>query len=287
MLQVARLSRKPLAEAASQVATFLRSQQNRDGGFRDRDGKSDLYYTVFGLEGLIALQEQLPVDVATRYLESFGAGDDLDLVHRSCLARAWACLPPERRSTPTDAILNGIERFRAADGGYHAIPGAGRGTVYGCYLALGAYQDLNRPVPAADEMLRCIESLRAADGGYSNQEEMDFGVTPATAAAVMLLRQLGKQPDPQVGDWLLRQFSAQGGFLAMPDAPMPDLLSTATALHALVALHVDLDPIRELCLDFIDSLWVNRGGFHGNWTDNELDVEYTLYGLLALGHLSH
>ena len=42
----------------------------------------------------------------------------------------------------------------------------------------------------------------------------------------------------------------------------------------------------ERCLDFVDSLWNADGGFHGNWTDDYLDCEYTFYGLLALGHLS-
>ena len=32
------------------VREFLLSQQNADGGFKDRTGRSDLYYTVFGLE---------------------------------------------------------------------------------------------------------------------------------------------------------------------------------------------------------------------------------------------
>jgi hypothetical protein len=36
----------------------------------------------------------------------------------------------------------------------------------------------------------------------------------------------------------------------------------------------------------VDSLWDATGGFHGNWTDDMLDCEYTYYGLLALGHLS-
>jgi hypothetical protein len=67
---------------------------------------------------------------------------------------------------------------------------------------------------------------------------------------------------------------------------MPDLLSTATALHALTALHVPLTPIAERCLDFVDTLWVNRGAFYGTWADEQPDCEYTYYGLLALGHLS-
>ena len=49
---------------------------------------------------------------------------------------------------------------------------------------------------------------------------------------------------------------------------------------------IELDPIRESTLDFVDSLWTSRGGFLGSWADETLDCEYTYYGLLALGHLS-
>ena len=57
MLQVARLAPKILGpEATGLVASFLRAQQNEDGGFKDRQGGSDLYYTVFGLDALTALQ---------------------------------------------------------------------------------------------------------------------------------------------------------------------------------------------------------------------------------------
>ena len=72
----------------------------------------------------------------------------------------------------------------------------------------------------------------------------------------------------------------------MPHAPLPDLLSTATALHALTALQVPLDRVKEPCLDFIDTLWTNAGAFHGHWGDDAVDCEYTFYGLLALGHLT-
>jgi prenyltransferase beta subunit len=60
MLQVARLAPAVLgAEAAGLVADFFRARQNSDGGFQDRVGRSDLYYTVFGLDGLAALQAPL------------------------------------------------------------------------------------------------------------------------------------------------------------------------------------------------------------------------------------
>ena len=67
---------------------------------------------------------------------------------------------------------------------------------------------------------------------------------------------------------------------------MPDLLSTAVVLHALASLERPLKKFVEPSLDFIDTLWTNRGAFHGHWADDETDCEYTFYGLLALGHLS-
>jgi hypothetical protein len=84
--------------------------------------------------------------------------------------------------------------------------------------------------------------------------------------------------------WLLDRCHSSGGFLATPDAPMPDLLSTATALHALAGLQVPLGGLADRCLDFVDSLWTNRGGFFGSWADDDVDCEYTYYGLLAIGH---
>src|SRR3990170_2311607 len=69
MLQVARLAPTQLGDARDLVARFLREQMNADGGFRDRSGESDLYYTVFGLDGLIALQEEPPADRTSAYLQ--------------------------------------------------------------------------------------------------------------------------------------------------------------------------------------------------------------------------
>ena len=57
-----RLAPRQLGESRDLVAAFLRARGNPDGGFQDRAGASDLYYTVFALDALIALQEEPPVD---------------------------------------------------------------------------------------------------------------------------------------------------------------------------------------------------------------------------------
>jgi len=145
---------------------------------------------------------------------------------------------------------------------------------------------LRLSLPDPLQLVQCLKFLETPDGGWANERGVKVGATNSTAAAVTLLRQLSMPIASSVGDWLLARSHADGGFLAAPTAPLPDLLSTATALHALAGLDRDFTPLKERCLDFIDTLWTNEGGFHGHWGDDILDCEYTYYGLLALGHLS-
>lgn len=286
MLQVARLAPNLLCEAREPIVDFFERRINPDGGGQDRSGKSDLYYTVFAVEGLIALQAEPPIELVRSHLEGFADGEGLDFVHLTCLARCWAALPNgSLDASRGERIGDRIESFRSADGGYDPKPGAATGTVYHCFLALGAYQDLGAELPHPERLGRCVETLRTDDGAYANVPGVKIGTTTATAAAATLLRQLDMPVRSSVGEWLMARGHAEGGFLATSRAPMPDLLSTATALHALAGLHVSFDDRREQCLDFIDSLWTGRA-FCGHWADDAEDSEYTYYALLALGHLS-
>jgi prenyltransferase beta subunit len=285
MLQVARLAPRQLGESRDLVAAFLRERLNPDGGFQDRSGASDLYYTVFGLDALIALQETPPVERTAAYLDRFAAAD-LDFVHLSCLARAWAALRRVPDPASVDQLVSRIEACRSDDGGYATTAGARQGSAYAAFLALGAYQDLGRAAPGVEGVLASLRALRAGDGSYGNHPGLPSGLTTATAAAVVLMKHLEAGPDRDAGMWLLDRCHEGGGFFASRAAPVPDLLSTATALHALSSLHVPIGGLREPCLDFVDSLWTNRGGFYGTWADDDVDCEYTYYALLALGHLS-
>ncbi len=292
MLQVGRLAPNLLLEAAPLVTAFLEDEIADDGGARDREGKSDLYYTAFLLDALIALQAELPVDRVRAYLAGFGDGEDLDLVHRACLVRCWTALGtgwPSARFA--DAMVRTFEACRSADGGYAKEPGATDGTLYDAFLTLGVYQDLGRTLPEPEALVESFAKLRTDDGGFANARELAWGTTPTTAAAAALLAQLGFPVPEEVGPWLLARQHPRGGFLAMPEAPMPDLLSTATALHALAALGQPIDRTdasgarKEAALDYIDTLWSGRS-FYGHWADDALDAEYTFYALLALGHLA-
>ena len=286
MLQVARLAPKVLGESADLVAAFLRSRLMGGGGFMNREGKADLYYTVFGIEGLLALRQDLPKDSIAAWLQQFGDGGTLDFVHLCCLARSWAALDPSALSVDTrQAIAAHLERHRSGSG-YHPARGRDQGSAYGCLLACAAYEDLALPVPDPAGVKACMDDLRCEDGGWTNEKKILLANAPGTAAAMALYRRMHWDLPAASVSWLMNCRQPDSGFLAFPKAPIPDLLSTAVALHALSGAGIDLGAIKEPGLDFVDSLWNAEGGFHGNWTDHVLDCEYTYYGLLALGHLS-
>ncbi len=288
MLQVARLAPTILGDAAPLVADFLRRQFTSEGGARDRSGRADLYYTIFALAGLEALQATQTAeskDALCLFLKKYGEGDGLDFIHLGALARCRAAAGLTTGREP--ALAARMESFRSRDGGYEGRADAPHGNAYGCFIALGAYQDLQHEMPEPLRMVQCLKLLETPDGAWGNLRGMREGTVPATAAAVTLLHQLGMPINTAVGDWLLAQIHRDGGWLAVPGSPMPDLLSTATALHALACLERPLPArLSENCLDFVDTLWSAEGGFHGHWADDQLDAEYTFYGLLALGHLS-
>ena len=284
MLQAVRLSLSQLGDSSTLVDDFLRSQLSPEGGFRDRSGCSDIYYTVFGLESMIALGAPVPPET-TNYLLGFGLGEKLDLVHLCCLIRCRASVGIPLSGTQLEVLVSRLESYRAADGGYSPEPGASTGSAYGCFLVAMAYEDIGKQIPSKDKALHSLKHLRAADGGFANNPNQAVGSTPSTAATATLLRSLGEEFPSGLESWLLSRCHPEGGFFATPAAPIPDLLSTATALHALSCMDISLDSIHEPCLDFIHTLWTGSGAFLGSWADSTPDCEYTYYGLLALGHL--
>ena len=288
LLQVARLAPGLLGDSAELVREFFRRQLTPEGGGQDRAGRPDLYYSILTLAGLQALDAEVPADRVEGFLRTFGDGDGLDFVHLSALARCWAAIglkwmPPGLAR----ALLARVEAFRKSDGGYEGNAQLSHGTAYGAFAALGAYQDLGQAPPHPLKLIQSLKQLETPDGAWSNVPQARTGATNATAGAVTLICHLGFPVNQTVGDWLLAQAHPQGGFLAVPGAAMPDLLSTATTLHALAAMNRRLpSDLHKRCVDFLDSLWSAQGGFHGHWADDHLDAEYTFYGLLALGHLS-
>ena len=232
-----------LGDSLDAVRGFLGRRLAPEGGFQGRDGRSDLYYSVFGLEAALALGVDLPHERINAYLDSFGAGNSLDLVHLTSLIRCRAnlvefCGPgapgraslgPQTRNDafgdPVPARLNvscgdarptgRLLEHRAQDGGFNTAPGVSRGSAYGSFLALGACQDLGLDLPDMEAVAQSVCSLRMPDGGFSNEPTMAVSATPATAAAICVLHYL-KRPVPESAiHWLLDRADPRGGFTAI------------------------------------------------------------------------
>ena len=286
MLRAAAAGTGALGDQAASVAEFVRSQRVEGGGYRGRSSDADLYYAAFGASSLFAIGADDALDGLEPYLRNFGGGDGLDLVHLACLARCRSLLPAGILDDETHgAIRRRIEAHRSCDGAYAATDRSERGSVYACFLATAALQDLGEPVADIDGVERCTSALAVGDGSYANDAALRVGTTPGTAAAVTLLRHLARPVDPASTDWLLAQYRAEGGFVAAPAAPEPDLLSTAVALHALAGVGASLEPVRDACLHFVGGLLDKRGAFRPSGADDDGDCEYAFYGLLSLGHL--
>jgi len=285
MLAAARRAGALPPERRGPTDRFVRSRMTTDGGFADRAGAADLYYTLFALECLAAVGAELPRGQVRGYLDGFGDGAGLDLVHLGCLARCHSLVDGSVGARLRRRMLAAVEAHRASDGGYGPAPGGEAGTVYGCFLALALYQDISAEMPAPEGVVACVRSLRSAAGGYANDASIPVGNIPATAAAATVLRHLGAPVDPSVADWMLARHCAGGGFAAVPQIVEPDLLSTATAVHALVHMGADLAPVGPAALGFVDRCRSDDGGFQGHPGQDDPDCEYTFYGLMTLGHL--
>lgn len=286
MIQVARLAPKLLGDSTQLIEEYLLGQRHAAGGFVNREGMPDLYYSVFAFDALQCLQSKQPLDGFADYLKSFECGDSLDFVHFCCLVRCASMVLG--KETPKAPFLERLWSHRSADGGFHPQQGIDESTAYATFLAVGALQDLGCDLLSIrSEVVASLDGLRAGKLAWSNERAVAMPSTNATAAALTTLRQFDCFPDTETTQWILQMAHPMGGFLAAPQAPIPDLLSTATALHALSGDNQLLElSLRERCLDFLDSLWSNVGGFHGHWQEDHIDPEYTFYGLLALGHLS-
>ena len=80
--------------------------------------------------------------------------------------------------------------------------------------------------------------------------------------------------------------SLEGGLRANNSIPLADLLSTFTGCWTLAQLGA-LDRIdKAQALIFVRSLELHTGGFKGGIWDEDVDIEYTFYGLGALTILS-
>jgi geranylgeranyl transferase type-2 subunit beta len=280
-------------------ATWLRANQNRDGGFSGREGGSDLYYTGFALRGLAVLQGLTPEvsEKAAKFLrlkmqESASVIDFFSFLVSSFLVELGGG-PNVLAEAPRDwpqRVSEIFETFRTPDGGYAKSEGANSGSTYHSFLVTLALQLLDRSVPRVEELVAFAKSRSREDGGYVEAAPMNRSGTNPTAAGIGILQiaeSLDEVARRATVEFLVRLPSdLEGGFRANDRIPSADLLSTFTGSWTLAQLGAKDRIDSHAVLSYAQALEQSSGGFRGGLWDSHVDVEYTFYGLGVLGLLA-
>lgn len=257
-------------EALGRVAGFVLSQRAGNGMFVDKSGRPDVYYTLFGqmlslVLGLPSTGRKPPVCPENPDAAS------LDLVHYAAYVRCRMLgrrFPLWRRVDLPDVL------------DFSDVPHNDRQSPYTRFILLSLFEDTGNRIRDKKELLRSLEHYHADSGGYKNTTDGLSATTNATVAALAVKGQLAGYREDANLLYLRELQGASGGFGAAAGAPMPDLLSTATALFVLDAYGIEAKyPAR----DFIEAHWLDSGGFSATLAEEKSDAEYTFYGLLALG----
>lgn len=277
-------------QGQSEVFQFLKSQQNADGGFKDRGGRSDLYYSLFGMLLLRAMQtgdrrtdtEIVPelverssqpgtwnLELETKlkcFVECQSSSQVPGFIEQCCLALLQKELRINRISR-TKTLLKLSRSFWKE-----------RHSINLSYRSFVLFLTLDAVLPFRGLLQRFSGKM------LSRVEVNEHSPCSEIAAKVFLLKMLGKDGFDE--QQLLKSFASEsGGFRAFQHLEQADMLSTAVALFALKNADYDIRILTPGCLDFIQQNFV-EGAFLSGDGDQTADLEYTFYGLLALGTLA-
>nr|NQU89912.1 hypothetical protein [Bacteroidota bacterium] len=192
------------AQIVDEIKAFLVKSMSPEGGFVNREGKPDLYYSLFGFFVSRALGMRKEEDALRRFTEKtiltvtppspdFFSGTILyGALHKSNVtSRAL-------KSKLKQHLFTGIASIDYQ--------------VFMAMLALFYLKDYF-------SLIRLIYRFRKPD---SNSKE-----PPSTIlAASLVMEKIRGRPTAPLEKQLLTYYNKQGGFVALKNAPIPDLLST-------------------------------------------------------------
>jgi hypothetical protein len=264
-------------EAVGRIRQYIASQMTEQAFFVNRNGEEDIYYTAFGWMLSHVFDVRIPRRQARLRLknEPMETGD---------LIRYAACI---RATLLLDMLAGNYVRLlvnlyrKAGMPEFNLFPHNDSRSPYSRFIRLSLMEDMKRKIKDGKEIIESLNAYKVrSSGGYSNIAGGLSASTNATSAALSVKGQLEGYGINEDVDYLYNFQGDSGGFSASGDAPLPDILSTATALFVLrchgVTPRIGPDP-------FIEAHWLESGGFAPTLFEENSDIEYTFYGLLALG----
>ena len=278
---------------------FVLGFQMDDGGFRGRDGDSDLYYTSFAVRSLMMLggMDDQKADSIASYLRTHNWQrlNVIDLMNWLATAIAVQVTTGENllASAPEnwqESMATQLEAVRVEDGGYAKSTEGASGSTYHSFLVMLSYQLIGLPQPRPNALIQFLYDRQRDDGGFVEIGPMRRSGTNPTAAAAAMLKELGAVDDEIRQD--LRAFlkdvrSDEGGFQANSRVPFADSLSTFTGILTCQDLELGEIANHSKVREWLETqLEFPTGGFRAATWDESADVEYTFYGLGLLGLLT-
>jgi prenyltransferase beta subunit len=242
-------------QTIEEIKSYIISQQTISGGFADRGGKPDLYYSLFGCFIAEALEINEIKPALKNYLKNIINSQELSGINLRC------------------AEILHIKLF-----GNSTLPSKIRrhenlAAQYADFINLLAYYYSDDYV-SLFKVSRKVKNIKL-------RAEMPCSVM--AASLILKFRNKKKNED----SWnQMKNYYKTGSFSAFSKTVYGDLLSTGVALYSLRFADNDLSIIKPDCLTYIDSLY-SEGGFCATAFDTKPDVEYTFYGLLGLGSLTN
>ncbi|MFW5870883.1 MAG: prenyltransferase/squalene oxidase repeat-containing protein [Verrucomicrobiota bacterium] len=283
MLNAARAGYRNLSsEASEKLRAFILSRIDASGGFKGMDESPDIYYSVFGIECMLAAGMDISVAGIDKLLPGNNTTTAGSILNISSLIRL-RCRTGYSDKGETAALAGQAEEFRRDDGGYADSRDCRNGSVYASFLAALAYWDINAEVPRADSLVDFVLGRQAPGGGMVNRCSEAEPCCTATAAGIVILNRLGVLTAVNA-DWLQLLEARNGGFYFSLKSKTPDLISTAVSVYALSL--VSDGPGRNMRhAEFVQLFWHPEGGFCGIQAGERPDCEHTFYALMALGRL--
>jgi prenyltransferase beta subunit len=286
-------------EGRSEVLHFITDEQNADGGFKDRAGRSDLYYSLFGMMILKAMEkagneekgegkqekekigneeqgirnkEGRRIDLMSNsiyklneFIKSKSSGKVPGFIERCCLVLLQKAMKSSRSSRLKSLLSLGKSFWKE------------RTSINMSYRSFVLFLTLDSIMPVTGIIRKSVRRILA-------HTTLDEHSPCSEIAAKVFMRRLMNQKDSMEEELLASYTCKSGGFKAFMHLYHADMLSTAVALYSLNFAGADLRILKPSCLEFIESNYSN-GAFLSGDGDSTADVEYTFYGLLALGVL--
>lgn len=248
-------------DSQKEIQIFIAGRQHTNGGFIDRGGEIDLYYSLFGfwLSSALKLRDQL------FHLNSFILNKKeekgMKMIDEFALSliKTGLSMGKSSRSPLLKSLITKNNQLNLS---------------YQLFLFSLVFDARNGRKVWLD-FLSCL---------FLRYYRIPAGAPCSMVAALMVAKHELKMNINSLGKQLLSYFDENKGFKAFEHVENGDMLSTSVALFALQKVGFDIRLIAPTCYKFIQHNY-SCGAFMSGDGDETRDLEYTFYGLLALGSL--